>query len=47
VNTNPSQLEAPIANPNNLECLHFADPQTGQSQMRQPFPASGDCPPLP
>ena len=46
VNTNPSWLEFPIANPNNLECLHFADPQTGQSQMRQPFPASGDCPPL-
>ena len=45
VNTNPSQLEVPIANPNNLECLHFADPQTGQTQMRQPFPASGDCPP--
>jgi len=45
VNTNPSQLEFPIANPNNLECLHYADPQTGQSQMRQPFPASGDCPP--
>ncbi len=45
VNINPSQLEFPIANPNNLECLHYADPQTGQSQMRQPFPASGDCPP--
>ena len=34
-----------IANPNNLECLHYADPQTGQTAMRQPFPASGDCPP--
>jgi len=46
VNTNPAWLEVPIANPNNLECLHFADPQTGQDQVRQPFPASGDCPPL-
>jgi hypothetical protein len=45
VNTNPAWLEVPIANPNNLECLHYADPQTGQSQVRQPFPASGDCPP--
>ena len=46
VNTNPAWLEVPIANPNNLECLHYADPQTGQDQVRQPFPASGDCPPL-
>jgi hypothetical protein len=46
VNTNPSWLEVPIANPGNLECLHFPDPQTGQGQVRQPFPASGDCPPL-
>ena len=45
VNTNPAWLEVPIANPNNLECLHFPDPQTGQGQVRQPFPASGDCPP--
>lgn len=45
VNTNPSWLEFPIANPNNLECLHYADPQTGQALMRQPFPQSGDCPP--
>ncbi len=44
VNTNPSQLEFPIANPNNLECLQYAEPQTGQTAMRQPFPASGDCP---
>jgi len=47
VNTNPAWLEFPIANPNNLECLHYADPQTGQAQTRQPFPASGDCPPPP
>src|SRR5881397_1766706 len=46
VNTNPAWLEVPIADPNNLECLHFADPQTGQEQVRQPYPASGDCPPL-
>jgi hypothetical protein len=47
VNTNPAWLEVPIANPNNLECLHYADPQTGQAANRQPFPASGDCPPAP
>ena len=46
-NTNPAWLEFPIANPNNLECLHYPDPQTGQPQTRQPFPASGDCPPAP
>ena len=45
VNTNPAWLEVPIANPNNLECLHYPDPQTGQPQTRQPYPASGDCPP--
>jgi hypothetical protein len=44
VNTNPAIFEVPIANPNNLECLHYRDPQTGQPQSRQPFPASGDCP---
>jgi hypothetical protein len=43
-NTNPDFLEVTIANPNNLECLHYPDPQTGQGQTRQPFPASGDCP---
>ena len=26
VNTNPDLLEVPIANPNNLECLHYPDP---------------------
>jgi hypothetical protein len=44
VNTNPEMLEVPIANPNNLECLHYPDPQTGQPQSRDPYPASGDCP---
>ena len=47
VNTNPLWLETPIADPNNLECLHYADPQTGQPANRQPFPSSGDCPPPP
>jgi hypothetical protein len=45
--TNPVWLETPIANPNNLECLHYADPQTGQAANRQPFPNSGDCPAAP
>ncbi len=47
INTNPAWLEFPIANPNNLECLHYPDPQTGQPQTRQPYPASGDCPAAP
>ena len=47
INTNPAILETPIADPNNLECLHYPDPQTGQPQARQPFPASGTCPPAP
>jgi hypothetical protein len=46
-NPNPAWLETPIANPNNLECLHYADPQTGQAAVRQPYPSSGDCPPPP
>jgi hypothetical protein len=46
-NTNPDFLEVPIADPNNLECLHYPDPQTGQPQARNPFPASGDCPAAP
>ena len=44
VNTNPLWLEVPIADPNNLECLHYPDPQTGQGQSRQPYPLSGSCP---
>jgi hypothetical protein len=47
VNTNPAWLETFIADPNNLECLHYADPQTGQAANRQPYPGSGDCPPAP
>ena len=42
-NTNPSIFEVPIADANNLECLHYADPQTGEEQVRQPYPASGEC----
>ena len=44
VNTNPAWLEVPIADPNNLECLHYPDPQTGKEQSRDPYPASGECP---
>src|SRR5439155_8583573 len=32
VNTNPAWLEVPIADANNLECLHYPDPQPGQQQ---------------
>jgi hypothetical protein len=45
-NPNPAWFEFPIADKNNLSCLHYADPQTGQAANRQPYPASGDCPPL-
>jgi hypothetical protein len=44
VNTNPDYLEVPIVSRINLECLHYPDPQSGQEQVREPFPASGDCP---
>ncbi len=47
VNANPAWLETTIGDPNNLECLHYPDPQSGQPQARQPYPASGDCPPAP
>ena len=43
VNTNPAWLETPIVDPNDLECLHYADPQSGMAQNRQPFPLSGTC----
>jgi hypothetical protein len=46
-NPNPAFLEVTIADPNNLECLHYPDPQTGQAQVRDPFPQSGDCPAAP
>jgi hypothetical protein len=43
-NPNPDFFEVPIADPNNVECLHYPDPQTGQEQVREPYPASGECP---
>src|SRR3954447_12657387 len=43
-NPNPAFLEVPIADPNNLECLHYPDPQTGQEQARAAYPESGECP---
>jgi hypothetical protein len=46
MNPNPAWYEFPIADPNNLSCLHYADPQSGQAANRQPYPASGNCPPL-
>jgi hypothetical protein len=46
MNPNPAWFEFPIADPNNLNCLHYADPETGQPANRQPYPASGNCPPL-
>jgi hypothetical protein len=47
VNANPAMLETPIINPNNLECLHYPDPQTGQHPNPQPYPQSGECPAAP
>jgi hypothetical protein len=46
MNPNPAWFEFPIADPNNLSCLHYAEPETGQPANRQPYPASGNCPPL-
>ena len=43
-NPNSSWFEVPIADPNNLECLHYADPQTGVKQERKQYPESGECP---
>lgn len=37
-------FETPIADPNNLWCLHYADPQSGQGAF--PPAASGGCPPV-
>ena len=47
VQTNPAWLEVPVVDPNDFECLHYADPQTGVAANRQPYPQSGDCPPAP
>lgn len=43
VNTNPGWLEVPIVNPGELECLHYPDPQSGQRQVREPFPEGSRC----
>ena len=43
VNPNPAWFEFPVANANDFDCLHYADPQTGQAADRQPYPASGEC----
>jgi hypothetical protein len=36
-------FEVPIANRDNLQCLHYPHPQTGQRAF--PPPAAGECPP--
>jgi hypothetical protein len=46
VNTNPAWFEFPVSDPGNFECLHYGDPSQGQQPNRQPYPSSGDCPPL-
>jgi hypothetical protein len=47
LDVNHAWLETPIVDPNNTECLHYADPQTGQPQTRTFNPVGGDCPPAP
>lgn len=49
VSTNPSWLETPVVNPNNFECLHYPDPQTGQAPNPQPYTSdtTADCPAAP
>jgi hypothetical protein len=38
-------FETPIANPDNLQCLHYPHPQTGEGAF--PPPAAGECPARP
>jgi hypothetical protein len=38
-------FETPIANRDNLQCLHYPHPQTGEGAF--PPPAAGECPPRP
>ena len=45
--TNPLWLETPVVTPNDFECLHYDDPQTGHPIARQLYPQSGDCPAAP
>ncbi|MEA2492369.1 MAG: hypothetical protein QOJ29_280 [Thermoleophilaceae bacterium] len=46
-NPNDQWFEVPLADPNNLECLHYPNPQAGQKQVRQQYPDSGECPAAP
>jgi hypothetical protein len=38
-----------VVNPNNFECLHYPDPQTGQAPNPQPYTSdtTADCPAAP
>ncbi len=45
LNTAPLFFEVPIANGDNLQCLHYPNPQTGSAAY--PPPAAGECPPRP
>jgi len=42
-------FEVPIVNPDNLQCLHYAHPQTGEGAFGEDGgpPAAGECPPRP
>lgn len=44
INPNPAFFEVPIADPNNTTCLHYPQPQSGQSAF--PPAAAGECPAL-
>lgn len=44
INPNPALFEVPIADPNNLTCLHYPQPQRGGTAY--PPPAAGECPPI-
>ena len=47
IDTNPLWLEVPIADISNLSCLHYPEPQTGQSpKPKLDIPTKGDCPRL-
>jgi len=45
LNPGPPFFEVPIANHDNLQCLHYPNPQTGSAAY--PPPAAGDCPSRP
>jgi hypothetical protein len=47
INPNPAWFEVPIAEPSNLSCLHYPEPQTGAKPAPTPqAPGQGDCPHL-